>query len=452
MKWAGDTISASDNASQVVVAIADAMTALSAAHKKCSIVHGNISDRAILFHMTAGRVTGALAEFDYAAYANDSARAARRDLPELTIFQSIHSLESAEAPRLPLDDWESLLYLIIFLGTYGINDEQRREFFCELPKDPDLNVIPDIAIEDWVAGNMYKNARLKRRSVDSRASFDEDILSQMPNGPLRDLAEAIHQVLYLHPECTGAMAQTQALERARKAFYLVNSPDAEFIPPREIIDRLVLCEDFMREIRADNHAGEEQQVVPGKVPEVLAAAATPPDTTASADTSTSAPASSAALAMADKRAAAMLAAAFTSVATVEPVSAEKNLVGDVVMDGVESLATDTADKLPIIAQTSVAAEKNPVSDVVMETVELLTADVIMADEEPSAEDIVMGFDMMHATSANVRISELLYPDTGGNAIDPQALSLLGETHTCPLPNLSHIDFDALWKGIQKASP
>ncbi|KAJ2895560.1 hypothetical protein IWW38_002269, partial [Coemansia aciculifera] len=86
MKCAGDTISASENASQVVVAIADAMTALSAAHKKCSIVHGNISDQAILFHMTAGRVTGALAEFDYAAYANDSARAARRDLPELTIF------------------------------------------------------------------------------------------------------------------------------------------------------------------------------------------------------------------------------------------------------------------------------------------------------------------------------------------------------------------------------
>ncbi|KAJ2885176.1 hypothetical protein IWW38_005348, partial [Coemansia aciculifera] len=53
MKWAGDTISAADNPSQVVVAIADAMTALAATHKKCNIVHGNISDRAILFQMTA---------------------------------------------------------------------------------------------------------------------------------------------------------------------------------------------------------------------------------------------------------------------------------------------------------------------------------------------------------------------------------------------------------------
>ncbi|KAJ2895798.1 hypothetical protein IWW38_002203 [Coemansia aciculifera] len=105
MNWAGDTVSAANNANQVVIAIADAMTALSAAHKKCNIVHGNISDRAILFQVTTGGVKGALAEFDYATYANCSAHAAHRDLPELTMFQSIRSLESAAAPRSPLDDW-----------------------------------------------------------------------------------------------------------------------------------------------------------------------------------------------------------------------------------------------------------------------------------------------------------------------------------------------------------
>ncbi|KAJ2908194.1 hypothetical protein GGI21_003130 [Coemansia aciculifera] len=140
------------------------------------------------------------------------------------------------------------------------------------------------------------------------------------------------------------------------------------------------------------------------------------------------------------------------VTTVELASTEKNLVGDIVMDSAESLATDTDDKPPIIAQTSVAAEKNSVFDVVMESFESLSADVIMADEGASAEDIVMGVDTMHATSANAPIGESLYPDTGGNAFDAQALSLLGETHPGSLPDLSHIDFDALWEDIQKAPP
>ncbi|KAJ2910909.1 hypothetical protein GGI21_000398 [Coemansia aciculifera] len=180
MKWAGDTISAADNASQVIVFIADAMTALSAVHKKCNIVHGNISDRAILFQVTAGRVAGAMAEFDYATYANGSARAAHCDLPELTMFQSIRSLESAEAPCSPLEDWESLLYLVIFLGTHGINDEQRREFFHQLPRD--------LPIMEWISDNEHRVARHKRNCMDSVGSFDSYIRALMSDGPLCNLA------------------------------------------------------------------------------------------------------------------------------------------------------------------------------------------------------------------------------------------------------------------------
>ncbi|KAJ2909846.1 hypothetical protein GGI21_001473 [Coemansia aciculifera] len=219
------------------------MTALSAAHKKCNIVHGNISDRAILLQMTADRVKGALAEFDYAAYANDSARVACRDLPELKIFQSIRSLESAEAPRLPLDDWESLLYLVIFLGIYGISDQQREEFIRQLPDEEEL------CTELWITGGSVGVARLKRSAMNSYNDFVDYILNQMPAGPLRDLAEAIHQALFLHPGCAGASRQAGDIARARAGFLAAN-PNAEFIPPRELIDRLVLREDFVQEIVA----------------------------------------------------------------------------------------------------------------------------------------------------------------------------------------------------------
>ncbi|KAJ2629515.1 hypothetical protein GGF44_004254, partial [Coemansia sp. RSA 1694] len=65
-QWAGNAISAANNVSQVIVAIADAMEAHNAAYLNCGVIHGNITDRAILFRETKDGVSGALAEFDYA--------------------------------------------------------------------------------------------------------------------------------------------------------------------------------------------------------------------------------------------------------------------------------------------------------------------------------------------------------------------------------------------------
>ncbi|KAJ2749585.1 hypothetical protein GGI19_005584, partial [Coemansia pectinata] len=125
LQWAGNSISAADNPSQVVISIADAMTALNAAYVKCKILHGNISDRAILFRETAATVKGVLAGLDYAPHADDSTVKA----PELSVFQSIRILEHlaepgtrcvrsreyGQAPNTRLDDWESMFYVICML-------------------------------------------------------------------------------------------------------------------------------------------------------------------------------------------------------------------------------------------------------------------------------------------------------------------------------------------------
>ncbi|KAJ2827174.1 hypothetical protein GGI24_002717, partial [Coemansia furcata] len=109
--WAGKMISAADNPSQVVVAVTDVMAALNAAYVKCKILHGNISDRAILIQETVDGVKGVLADFDYSSYAGDSTV----ETPELMLFQSIRSLENPSAIRTSLDDLESLLYLVCWL-------------------------------------------------------------------------------------------------------------------------------------------------------------------------------------------------------------------------------------------------------------------------------------------------------------------------------------------------
>ncbi|KAJ2380737.1 hypothetical protein H4S02_006536, partial [Coemansia sp. RSA 2611] len=94
-KLEGSLISEADNENQVVVAIADVMTALTAAYSKCKILHGNINDRAILLQKAAAGIKGVLADFDYASIDGDSVA----ETPESMLFQSIDSLENPGADR-----------------------------------------------------------------------------------------------------------------------------------------------------------------------------------------------------------------------------------------------------------------------------------------------------------------------------------------------------------------
>ncbi|KAJ2811869.1 hypothetical protein H4S07_001783 [Coemansia furcata] len=190
VQGAGKMISAADNPSQVVVAIADAMAALNAAYDKCKILHGNISDRAILIQQTADGVKGVLADFDYASYAGDTGV----DTPELMLFQSIHSLENPGAIRTSLDDCESLFYLVCWLGTFGVNQAHRRGFVMG----------PSLPILNWNRGTDQEIAQEKRLHMASEDHFDDCILSHMrENSPLRPLALDIYRALFLYPGSYG---------------------------------------------------------------------------------------------------------------------------------------------------------------------------------------------------------------------------------------------------------
>ncbi|KAJ2054190.1 hypothetical protein H4S04_000165 [Coemansia sp. S16] len=77
----------------IVVAIADAMTALNTAYVKCKIIHGNISDLAIQYQEKADGVKRFLEGFGYASYAGGSPDATKAEVPEMMLSQSTRSLE-----------------------------------------------------------------------------------------------------------------------------------------------------------------------------------------------------------------------------------------------------------------------------------------------------------------------------------------------------------------------
>ncbi|KAJ2415616.1 hypothetical protein GGI10_001581 [Coemansia sp. RSA 2530] len=195
-KLEGSLISEADDENQVVVAIADTMTVLNAAYAKCKILHGNISDRAILLQGAADGIKGVLADFDYASSAGDNVV----ETPESMLFQSILSLENSGTGRSPLEDAESLFYLACILGTFGINREQRAEFVAD----------PDMPILDWSKGTAAKIADTRRLHLSTEGIFVKRVQSRMRDGPLRNLALDMYGALFRHPGTFGPVEITNA--------------------------------------------------------------------------------------------------------------------------------------------------------------------------------------------------------------------------------------------------
>ncbi|KAJ2458155.1 hypothetical protein GGF42_002249 [Coemansia sp. RSA 2424] len=196
MRWAGNMISAATDPNHVVIAIVDAMIALNAAYDKCKILHCNISDRAILIRETAGGVTGVLTELDYATCADPRAGTANCELPELVMFRPILSLARPDLPRTILDAFESLLYVICYLGTCGVTQAERAAF--------DEAMLLELPIKLWSAGTTNDMGCAKRFYTNSPSTFANSIARYMHPGLLCDLAIDLHTVLFTHIRRSGA--------------------------------------------------------------------------------------------------------------------------------------------------------------------------------------------------------------------------------------------------------
>ncbi|KAI8318473.1 hypothetical protein GQ54DRAFT_306984 [Martensiomyces pterosporus] len=98
-----------------------------ASEQHSELLHRDISTSTILVVHSplAGTVHGVLVDFDCAI----SVGVDRKARPERTgtlPFMSVLNLEANWRERTELDDWESLLYLVCWLATFGINKEDRK--------------------------------------------------------------------------------------------------------------------------------------------------------------------------------------------------------------------------------------------------------------------------------------------------------------------------------------
>ncbi|KAJ2618393.1 hypothetical protein GGI26_006569 [Coemansia sp. RSA 1358] len=206
---------------ELIVVLKDAMECYMALYTECKILHRDISDNNILVVRDEDGIHGLLIDYDCAVDLEKPRQTMRPERTGTLPFMSVGNLEQLPIPRTPLDDWESLLYLVCWLGTFGINDK----YNDAITKTPRITKFP---INNWRNGDEMMIAEAKRGHMDSERIFSEYILSnfdkdQDPLELLRDLAMDLHERLFFNMKlsndainCHGALGHNPKKKRQRE--------------------------------------------------------------------------------------------------------------------------------------------------------------------------------------------------------------------------------------------
>ncbi|KAJ1675920.1 hypothetical protein EV182_000307, partial [Spiromyces aspiralis] len=145
---------------ELIIVLHDVMKCHGAVVEECRILHRDISTNIILVvRLESGRVRDMLIDFDCAIDMEGSEGEARTEMTGTQPFMSVLNLENSSVKRTALDDWESLLYMVCWLGTYGINEHTQRK--------EDDSELEDLTIREWRYGSFDKIALDKRKHLDT---------------------------------------------------------------------------------------------------------------------------------------------------------------------------------------------------------------------------------------------------------------------------------------------
>ncbi|KAJ1993672.1 hypothetical protein GGI25_001563 [Coemansia spiralis] len=194
MSPVGEPLETVRSVRELLVVLRDAMECHFAIFTKCGILYRDISNNNILVVRDgSGDVHGLLIDFDCAI---DSSLIGSNRRPERTgtlPFMRVANLENLPFERTMLDDWESLLYLVCWLCSYGINDT--------VPLRNDAYKLP---ILKWSVGHdVLDIANAKRYHLSTMDNFS-DFITDNFNTPqsgyyfLQAMAEELHSTLFFN--------------------------------------------------------------------------------------------------------------------------------------------------------------------------------------------------------------------------------------------------------------
>ncbi|KAJ1661549.1 hypothetical protein EV178_006546, partial [Coemansia sp. RSA 1646] len=168
----GDHIRSVRSVDELIVVVADAMIVHDAIRKQCNILHRDISTNNILVGRTDGNVHGILIDFDCALRIDVAADREKRPVMTGTPpFMSIGNLSGSDVDRTELDDWESIIYVMCWLATIGVNgiDETERNL-----SEEEFSRFP---IYSWRYGLYEQIADAKRNDMHSFDIFYSRVIN-----------------------------------------------------------------------------------------------------------------------------------------------------------------------------------------------------------------------------------------------------------------------------------
>ncbi|KAJ2253943.1 hypothetical protein GGH98_002485 [Coemansia sp. RSA 454] len=172
MSGVGEPLESVQSIYELVVVIYDVMRCHMGILKHCQILHRDISEANILVRRDDTGVHGMLIDFDHSIDITDEGYAVRTEGAGTRPFMSINNLEDNSTKRTALDDWESIIYILCWLGTFGWNRATQPS-----------GSVSKMAIASWNDYDEMMNANSKRRDMDSSRIFTEITKGFNPNIP-----------------------------------------------------------------------------------------------------------------------------------------------------------------------------------------------------------------------------------------------------------------------------
>ncbi|KAJ2326961.1 hypothetical protein IWW51_002006, partial [Coemansia sp. RSA 2702] len=159
----GEQLKSVRSVDELIVVVGDVMAAHTAIVRRCGILHRDLSTNNIMFcRDDDGMVRGLLIDFDNAVLQSDLHDEQRPDQIGTFPYMSIGNLEQSSVKRTALDDWESLIYILCWLGTIGINRDDQTN----------VDIQSNLPICRWRDGSAESVAAAKRQFLESSAAFE----------------------------------------------------------------------------------------------------------------------------------------------------------------------------------------------------------------------------------------------------------------------------------------
>ncbi|KAJ2365266.1 hypothetical protein IW150_006258, partial [Coemansia sp. RSA 2607] len=246
MSPVGHSIKTVENEEELIIVLAEAMRFHSSLVKDCNILHRDISTNNILVVRDngdgSGTPRGLLIDFDFAIKVDNKERKARAERSGTLPYMSIANLLNLDCERTALDDWESLLYIVCWLATIGINSKDRDA----------IDLTTHRPIFQWNNGLSKDIAVTKRLQMDSFNSFRDVIVKHFEEKYilLPELAAGLYDAIFAYSKCSGANISQPRQISHRFRQRIVGSGYSQKLPeePVEMNDPLVTRNEYVDEI------------------------------------------------------------------------------------------------------------------------------------------------------------------------------------------------------------